>query len=82
VASAEYVGLGASPKQIAAPLDKEPAQEVLEGLKALIRAYLDPNQPFVSRRMVREETHYGEYDHLARHGEWDDTHPVKPEDVE
>lgn len=81
VASAEYIGLGASPKQVAAPLDKEPVEEVLEGLKSLIRAYLDPNQPFVSRRMVREEAHFGDYDHLARHGEWDDTHPVAPENV-
>ncbi|MEP4196258.1 MAG: double-strand break repair protein AddB [Aliishimia sp.] len=82
VIDAVYIGLGASPKEAAAPLDKETPADTLEGLKALIASYLQPDQPFVSRRMSEMDAHGGNYDHLARYGEWDDASLPAPEDLE
>ncbi|MFK7874978.1 MAG: double-strand break repair protein AddB [Paracoccaceae bacterium] len=73
VLDAVYLGMGTTPKHASAPLDEIPSTAVLKELIDLIREYLDPNQHFLSRRMVRSETDSGAFDHLARHGEWDDT---------
>ncbi len=81
VRTATYIGLGSNPKEVSAPLDEEPAADVLAGLVTLITAYLDPAQHFTSRRMLKTEKESGDYDHLARYGEWDASDPPKPEDV-
>lgn len=41
----------------------------------LVERYLDPATPYVARRAASRLTHGGDYDHLARYGEWDDTSP-------
>ncbi len=81
VAHAAFIGLGPKPVEIAAPLDEEPPAEVLAGLHSLIARYLDPMQGFTSRRMVQAEGASGDYDQLARFGEWDGTSPARAEDV-
>ena len=81
VRDAVYIGLGNKPKEVVAPLDKETPGETLAGLRELITSYLDPNQYFLSRRMLQSEGFSGNYDHLARHGEWDDSDPPSPKDV-
>ena len=82
VARATYIGLGANPVEVAAPLDEEPPADVLAGLHHLLSAYLDPEQGFASRRFVTTESFAGDYDQLARFGEWDGTVAPTPEDLE
>ena len=81
VAQAIFVGVGGAYKEVEAPLNKEPAEKVLLDLALLISAYLDPNQGFSSRRMLHKDTDTGNYDHLARFGEWDRSAETTPEDL-
>ncbi|WP_170468190.1 double-strand break repair protein AddB [Ruegeria arenilitoris] len=81
VAEAVFIGMGGSYKEIPAPLAKEPPDKVLAELKELISAYLEPDQGFSSRRMLHKDTDIGDYDHLARFGEWDRTDDTTPEDL-
>jgi ATP-dependent helicase/nuclease subunit B len=53
------------------PESRQAAAAALEGLRELLRSYLDPAKPYVSRtapQFVRQ--HDGDYDHLARVFEW------------
>ncbi|MEP2642653.1 double-strand break repair protein AddB [Roseobacter sp.] len=81
VALAVFIGLGADPVEVGAPLDTEPPAEVLANLRELIEAYLQPDQGFTSRRMMMEDKIAGDYDQLARFGEWDATDDAAPEDL-
>ncbi|WP_170426359.1 double-strand break repair protein AddB [Ruegeria arenilitoris] len=81
VAEAVFIGMGGSYKEVPAPLAKEPPDKVLAELKELISAYLEPDQGFSSRRMLHKDTDIGDYDHLARFGEWDRTDDTTPEDL-
>jgi RecB family exonuclease len=80
VSEAAYIGVGSNPKVVPAYDGETPAQ-ALDGLTALIRTYLAPDQHFTARRMLRSDKDSGDYDHLARFGEWDDADPPKPEDL-
>ena len=73
--------MGGTYKEVAAPLIKEPSGKVLSELKELISAYLEPDQGFTSRRMLHKDTDIGDYDHLARFGEWDRSADTTPEDL-
>ena len=81
VAQAIFVGMGGAYKEVLAPLTEEPPDKVLSELKQLISAYLEPDQGFSSRRMLHKDTDTGDYDHLARFGEWDRTAETRPEDL-
>ncbi|WP_170588111.1 double-strand break repair protein AddB [Ruegeria arenilitoris] len=81
VASAVFIGMGGTYREVPAPLDKEPPDRVLAELKELISTYLEPDQGFSSRRMMHKDSDVGDYDHLARFGEWDRTAETKPEDL-
>ncbi len=81
VAEATYIGVGATPKEVRAPLDDEPPNDVLAGLHNLIATYLQATQGFTSRRMVKTDDFAGDYDQLARFGEWDGSDEPVPEDL-
>ncbi|MCR8825450.1 double-strand break repair protein AddB [Pseudosulfitobacter koreensis] len=81
VASAVYIGLGSVPEEVAAPLLEEPPEKTLEDLRTLLSAYLDPEKGFTARRAPRSEMDEGDYDQLARYGEWDTGTKATPEDV-
>ena len=81
VAQAAYIGLGSKPIERPAPLEDEPPHEVLAKLHALITSYLSDDQGFTSRRMVKTTDFAGDYDQLARFGEWDATTEPTPEDL-
>jgi len=66
-------------KEVPAPLDDEPPSKVWADLTKLITAYFEPDQGFTSRRMLHKDTDKGDYDHLARFGEWDRTTDPTPE---
>lgn len=81
VSAASFIGLGNPPKEVNAPLEYEPPREILANLRTLIAAYLDLDQGFTARRMMEKDTFEGEFDHLARFGEWDTSDPAQPEDL-
>ena len=81
VNGAVFVGIGASYKEVPAPLDEEPPAQVLEELRKLLIAYAQPDQGYTSRRMLFKDSDQGDYDHLARFGEWDRATEPEPEDL-
>lgn len=81
VEEAVFIGLGYGFKEQAAPLEDEPAAEVLASLRQLIAAYQDPAQGFTARRMMEQDSFGGDYDLLARFGEWSATDAPAPEDL-
>ena len=81
VHEAVFIGLGSAPKEVPAPLDKEPPAKVLDELAQLIRAYLSDEQGFTAQRVPKTERETGNYDQLARFGEWDATDDAVPEDL-
>lgn len=81
VAHAAYIGLGAKPVEVPAPLADEPPRVVLQKLHSLIASYLSHDQGFTSRRMVKTTDFAGDYDQLARFGEWDGSTVPTPEDL-
>ncbi len=81
VAQAVFLGIGQSYKEVLAPLDQEPPAKVLAELHALLAAYLTPEQGFTARRMLHKDSDQGDYDQLARFGEWDRSATPTPEDL-
>ncbi|MAY86283.1 MAG: double-strand break repair protein AddB [Pseudooceanicola sp.] len=81
VARATFLGLGGQYHEVDAPLEDTPAATVLDELRGLIGAYLTAEQGFTARLMLQSIQDIGEYDHLARYGEWDLSDPAVPEDL-
>ncbi|SMP06357.1 double-strand break repair protein AddB [Shimia sagamensis] len=79
VADAIYIGLGTSPKDQPAPLLETPPTTVWEEFTTLIQHYVADGKGFTSRRAMRAERDEGDFDQLARFGEWDATDEPAPE---
>ncbi|MGR3320563.1 MAG: double-strand break repair protein AddB [Pseudooceanicola sp.] len=77
VAGAAFIGVGSRRGEVAAPLDDVPPGTAWEDFVTLIRAYSSETQGFTSRRTLFSKDSTGDYDQLARFGEWDAT--AKPE---
>ncbi len=73
VAHAAYIGLGSGGKIVPAPLEDTPPHEIWTELTALIAAYQDEDMGYISRRAMQRTRDPGDYDQLARFGEWDIT---------
>lgn len=82
VAQATYVGLGSAPKTVELDLSNDAAGKAWEELHRLIARYRDPSQGYTARRAVEQTGFAGDYDHLARYGEWGLTDTPQPEDLE
>ncbi|MEL7093956.1 MAG: double-strand break repair protein AddB [Pseudomonadota bacterium] len=72
VARAVYIGLGSAPKEVLAPLDEIPTKQVWSELAQLLKSYQSAGQGYTARRYVQRTDFDGDYDHLARFGEWSD----------
>lgn len=81
VAKAAYIGVGSARKEQPAPLEDEPPEKVWQEFAALIKAYSDQGRGYTSRRAMFKEGEAGDYDQLARFGEWDATQDPTPEDL-
>ncbi len=81
VAGAVFIGLARSPKEVPAPLDDEPPARIWAEFGELIAGYLSPTQGFTARRALFKEGETGDYDQLARFGEWDRTTAPVPENL-
>jgi RecB family exonuclease len=81
VAAATYVGLGAKPK--AMPVDVAPSDldAVWAGLETLLTAYTHRSRGYASRRATFKDRFPGDYDHLARYGEWEMSDLAAPKAV-
>lgn len=80
VERAVYISLAPSnPREVPAPLDKNPVEQVWSEFEKLIRAYADPDQGFAARRAMLKDSDQSDYDHLARFGEWDVTDTAQRE---
>ncbi|UWQ62558.1 double-strand break repair protein AddB [Leisingera caerulea] len=81
VARALFIGLGSKLSEVRAPLEDEPPAKIWDELRTLIGAYFEPDQGYSSRRMVHRDDIAGDYDHLARYGEWDRSATPQQEDL-
>ncbi len=70
-----YLGLGTTPSTVShTPTQTELAQ-IQASLQARLAHMRSPNTGFPSRRAMQGLRYSGDYDHLARFGEWDETTP-------
>ncbi len=76
VASVVYLGLGASPEMAEVAVTPDLMGRMRTELAQLIDSYRQPRRGFPSRRAMQWEDHPGDYDHLARLGEWETTDPA------
>ncbi len=81
VASATFLGLGPGAPEVSAPLSEEPPAKVWADLEALIAAYQEPGRGYPARRAMHSTRERGDYDDLARFGEWDITDPPRKTEV-
>jgi ATP-dependent helicase/nuclease subunit B len=70
VASIAYVGLGSDPKVVATEITDDLLETIWQNLRRLIATYSNDGQGYASRRALVQERDIGEFDHLARFGEW------------
>ncbi|MFN6952156.1 MAG: double-strand break repair protein AddB, partial [Albidovulum sp.] len=81
VEGATYVQLGGEGKEVAVEIDPEILRETWESLHRLVAAFDRRTTGYTARRAVFSSRTAGDYDHLARFGEWDEATPSTPEDV-
>ena len=81
VAGAWFIGLGASPKAVPAPLKDCPTDVTWAQFLRLLAYWADPRHGFSARQAMHSTTDVSYYDHLARFGEWNTSDPVAPEDL-
>jgi len=81
VSKITYVGLGSKGAETGQAITREALADVRDGVERLIGGYGSPDQGYAARRAVFTEAFPGDYDHLARFGEWEMTDTPVPEDV-
>ncbi|WP_228028614.1 double-strand break repair protein AddB [Donghicola mangrovi] len=81
VASATYISLR-DMEETAAPLEAEPTDKIKGEFFSLLSSYRDADKGYTSRRAVKNENFEGDFDHLARYGEWEPTDDANPEVLE
>lgn len=81
VTDATYIGLGNTPKEVHAPLADSPPDAVWSEFETLIARWREPSRGYSARMAVKRTDFAGDYDHLARFGEWDLSSDVLPEDL-
>ncbi|SMX41165.1 double-strand break repair protein AddB [Octadecabacter ascidiaceicola] len=79
--AAVYIGLGSDLRDQPAPLKDEPTEETWSRFEGLIAKWMDPGKGYTSRSANETLAFEGTYDHLARYGEWDETHDAAPQDL-
>jgi ATP-dependent helicase/nuclease subunit B len=77
-----YLGLKPGLKEVTRARGEEDIARILAEFTALVLAYRDPAQGYAARRAVFDLRSAGDYDDLARYGEWDMTAPPAPEGLQ
>ncbi len=81
VARITYIGLGANPRDVSTEITAGITAQTWDELHLLIGQYATRAQGYIARRAPAQAAHAGDYDHLARFGEWEMSAPSVPEDV-
>jgi double-strand break repair protein AddB len=82
VAHVVHLGVGRRPSErITELIDENDTVTIPSKLASLLAAYLEPKNGFMSRRAMEAVRFGGDYDHLARFGEWDSSQDALSEDV-
>ena len=81
VEGATYLRIGGAGEERAIKIDGATLAQTWEGLARLIASYDRRATGYASRRAVFSARMEGDYDHLARFGEWQMGDPPEPEDV-
>jgi len=81
VAQVAYIGLGADPKLDVTDLEDGEVRKTLAELERLLAGYQSPERGYQSRRAIGSVAYGGDFDHLARFGEWSDSDDPTPQDV-
>lgn len=81
VAKISYIGLGAGEKAVETDMTPDLLRQEWEKLITLIGRYLTRTTGYTARRAVFEDRYPGDYDHLARYGEWQMSDRAQPETV-
>ena len=83
VRSVVHISIGRSPKRKAIKLEGSfDTGTVHAELTALLERYQSPGTGYISRRAMEKMRFQGDYDHLARFGEWDASATTRPRPVE
>ena len=78
VAQTRYVGMGTDPRIDDKTWEPGELDVIWRDFTALIARYMQRKQGYAARRAIERVDFAGDYDHLARHGEWQDSDPVVP----
>lgn len=81
VAKICYIGLGGGGNQRPQEVTDDALAEIAEGFDALITHFQQAGTGYTARRAMEGVKYAGDYDHLARFGEWDATTPAKKVEV-
>lgn len=83
VASTAYIGLGSSAGEAAVEVDAALLGQLRGELETIIDDFRQRGRGYTSRRVVfkSNDRFAGDYDHLARFGEWDQADAPTPEEV-
>lgn len=81
VSKITYVGLGSKGAETGQTITPDVLGAVRDGVEQLIGGYADPALGYTARRAVFTEAFPGDYDHLARFGEWEMTDTPELQDV-
>ena len=81
VADAAYIGLGATPAIVPAPLADLPPAQVWDEFLRLLDVWSRRDRGYTARMAPVKLTDSSDYDHLARFGEWDHTSAPDPGDI-
>jgi len=79
VAGATFIGLGATPKNVAAPLDKTSPDEAWVEFTALLTKWQSVHRGYSARMSPFLKDDQSPYDNLSRFGEWSMSDSVTPE---
>ena len=79
VAAAEFIGVNAAMKNVPAPLNEQPPEQVWAELETLFDNWHDPKRGYTARLALFSKTDHSDYDHLSRYGEWDTSDDPDPQ---
>src|SRR5690606_22351759 len=81
VAGIRYIQLGGEGRTHEREYSPEMEARSWDGFVRLVGAYLSGGAGFTSMRSPEKTSYTGDYDHLARYGEWSLTDPAQPRKV-
>jgi RecB family exonuclease len=77
-----YIGLGSKSTYVAIEVDEPLLQRTRDELESILAEFAQRSRGYTSRRVVMSANRFGgDFDHLARYGEWDHTAEPNGEEV-